>query len=326
MPITRRLAMTSLLLAPATVPAQPQQPPGWPDKPLTMIVPFPPGGVADTVARPVAEALARELGQQVLVENRAGAGGATGIGAAARAPADGHTLLMSLSSISILPEADKILGRRPQFALDQFKPIARFTADPTVLVVRAEAPWRTLAEFVAAMKAQPGRFNYGSSGNYGTMHVPMEMLKGSAGFRLVHIPYTGAGPAVLALLAGQVDALATGPASVVAHIKSGRMRALAHWGTKPLLALPDVPSLTSLGQPVQFAQWSALFVPAATPDAVVQRLRAVARKVAADPAVVQTVARAGSPIEYLDAPEFQTYWDADAKLMTEAVRRIGRVE
>jgi tripartite-type tricarboxylate transporter receptor subunit TctC len=299
---------------------------GWPERPITLIVPFPPGGVADTVARPVAEALTRELGQQVLVENRAGAGGATGIGAAARAPADGYTLLMSLSSISILPEADRILGRRPQYTLDQFRPIARFTADPTVLVVRADSPWQTLGEFLADLKKSPGKYNYGSSGNYGTMHVPMEMLKGRAGFSMVHIPYTGAGPAVLALLGGQVDALSTGPASVVAHIRSGRLRALAHWGDKPLLALPEVPSLKASGQPVQFAQWSALFVPAATPEPIVQRLRAVARKVAADPAVVQTIARAGSPIEYLDAPDFQAYWDADAKTMVEAVRRIGKVE
>jgi tripartite-type tricarboxylate transporter receptor subunit TctC len=131
---------------------------------------------------------------------------------------------------------------------------------------------------------------------------------------------------VLALLGGQVDALSTGPASVVSHIKSGKVRALAHWGDKPLQALPDVPALKTAGYPVQFAQWSALFVPAATPDAIVQRLRAASRKVAADPAAVQTIARAGSPIEYLDAPEFQAYWDADAKGMTEAVRRIGKVE
>jgi tripartite-type tricarboxylate transporter receptor subunit TctC len=298
----------------------------WPERPITMLVPFPPGGVADTVARPVAEALGRELGQTVVVENRAGAGGATGIGAAGRSPADGYTLLMSLSSISILPEADRILGRRPQFTLDQFKPIARFTADPTVLVVRADSPWKTYAEFVADLKIRPGRFDFGSSGNYGTMHVPMEMLKAGAGISLVHIPYSGAGPAVQALLAGQVQALATGPASVVAHIRSGRLRALAHWGDKPLTSLPEVPSLRSLGVPVQFTQWSALFVPAATPEPVVRRLRAAAAKVAADPAVVQTISRAGSPIEYLDAPEFQTYWDADAKLMTEAVRRIGKVE
>ena len=298
----------------------------WPDKPITMIVPFPPGGVADTVGRPVAEALARELGQTVVVENRAGAGGATGMGAAARAPADGYTLLMTLSSISILPEADKILGRKPQFTLDQFKPIARFTADPTVLVVRADAPWKTLGEFVADLKTKPGKYNYGSSGNYGTMHVPMEMLKSSAGISVTHIPYTGAGPAVLALLGGQVDALSTGPASVLAHIKAGKLRALAHWGDKPLSSMPEVPSLKQSGQAVQFAQWSALFVPAGTPEAIVQKLRAAAKKAAADPQVVATINKAGSPIEYLDAPEFQSYWDGDAKLMTEAVRKIGKVE
>ncbi len=298
----------------------------WPDKPITMIVPFPPGGVADTVARPVAEALARELKQTVVVENKAGAGGALGIGMAARAPADGNTLLLSLSSISILPEADILLGRKPAFTLANFTPIARFTADPTALVVRADAPWKNLAEFIADMKAKPARYNYGSSGNYGTMHVPMEMLKADAGFRMVHIPYTGAGPAILALLGGQVDALATGPSSVAQQIKAGKLRALAHWGDKPLAAMPEVPSLTQSGHPVQFAQWSALFVPAGTPDAIVQRLRAAAKKAATDPAVVQTINRAGSPIEYLDAPEFQTYWDADAKLMTAAVRRIGKVE
>jgi tripartite-type tricarboxylate transporter receptor subunit TctC len=298
----------------------------WPDKPITMIVPFPPGGVADTVARPVAEALARELKQTVVVENKAGAGGALGIGMAARAAPDGYTVLLSLSSISILPEADILLGRKPAFTLANFTPIARFTADPTALVVRADAPWKNLAEFIADMKAKPAQFNYGRSGNYGTMHVPMEMLKADAGFRMVHIPYTGAGPAILALLGGQVDALATGPSSVAQQIQAGKLRALAHWGTKPLAAMPEVPSLTQSGHPVQFAQWSALFVPAGTPEAIVQRLRAAAKKAATDPAVVQTINRAGSPIEYLDAPEFQAYWDADAKLMTAAVRKIGKVE
>ena len=298
----------------------------WPDKPITMIVPFPPGGVADTVARPVAEALSRELKATIVVENRVGAGGALGNGAAARAPADGYTLLMSLSSISILPEADALLGRKPAYTLAQFRPIARFTADPTVLVVRADAPWQTLAAFIADARAHPGRYNYGSSGNYGTMHVPMEMLEAGGKFTMVHIPYTGAGPAVLALLSGQVDAVASGPSTVVQQIKSGKLRALAHWGDKPLAALPELPSLKQSGIAAQFAQWSALFVPAGTPDDIVQKLRAAARKAAADPAVVATINRAGSPIEYLDAPEFQAYWDADAKLMVEAVRRIGKVE
>jgi len=298
----------------------------WPDKPITMVVPFPPGGVADTVARPVAEALSRELKQPVVIENKSGAGGALGMGYAARAAADGYTILMTLSSISILPEADRILGRKPAFQLDQFKPIARFTADPTVFVVRADAPWHTMKEFIEDARKKPGTYNYGSSGNYGTMHVPMEMLKSQANFSMTHIPFTGAGPAVVALLGGQVDAVASGPATVVQQINAGKLRPLAHWGDRPLAALPGVPSLKQLGYPAQFAQWSALFVPAGTPDEIVKRLRAAAQKVAADPTVQQTISRAGSPIDYLDAPAFQTYWDADAATMTQVVRKIGKVE
>ncbi len=317
------LVAASCLLSAATGWAQS----AWPaEKAITLIVPFPPGGVADTVARPVAESLSRELKQTVVVENRVGAGGATGMGAAARAPADGYTLLLSLSSISILPQADIILGRKPAFTLNQFKPIARFTADPTVLVVRAESPWKTLADLVAATKTNPGQFNYGSSGNYGTMHVPMEMLKSSGGFHMTHIPYTGAGPALLALLGGQVDAVASGPSTVVQQIKAGKLRALAHWGEQPLASLPGVPSLKGLGLGAVFTQWSALFVPAGTPDEVVQKLRTAAARVATDPKVTDVINRAGSPLEYLDAPEFQLYWEADAKRMTEAVRKIGKVE
>jgi tripartite-type tricarboxylate transporter receptor subunit TctC len=298
----------------------------YPERPITMIVPFPPGGVADTVARPVAEALGRELKQPVVIENKGGAGGALGIGQAARAPADGYTLLLSLSSISILPEADKVLARKPQYTLEQFHPIARITADPTVLVVRADAPWRTVEEFVADAKRNPGTYNYGSSGNYGTMHVPMEMFKNAAGFRMTHIPFTGAGPAVTALLGGQVDALSTGPSSVLQHIKAGRLRALAHWGDKPLATLPEVPSLQQKGWKVQFAQWSGVFVPAGTPEPVEKQLREALRKVANDAAVQQTILRAGSPVDYLDAPEFAAYWQKDSQVMTGAVQKIGRLE
>ncbi len=298
----------------------------WPDRPITLVVPFPPGGVADTVARPVAEALGRDLKVSVVVDNKPGAGGALGIGHVARAAPDGYTLLLSLSSISILPEADKVLDRRPQYTLNQFKPIARFTADPTVLVVRSDSPWKTVEEFVADLRRNPAKYNYASSGNYGTMHVPMEMLKNQAGFRMTHIPYTGAAPAITALLGGQVDAVSTGPSSVVQHIRSGRLRALAHWGNQPLATLPDVPSLTQRGHPVQFAQWSGLFVAATVPDAIQQRLREAARRAATDPAVQQTILRAGSPIDYLDAPDFATYWASDAQAMTAAVQKIGRLE
>ncbi len=298
----------------------------YPNHPVTMIVPFPPGGVADTVARPVADAMSRALKQTVVVENRAGAGGGIGMGAAARSTPDGYTVLLALSSISIIPEADRILKRAPMYELKQLQPIARFTADPTVLVVRADAPWKTLPEFVADLRRNPAKYSYGSSGNYGTMHVPMEMLKNAANFRMLHVPYTGAGPAVVALLGGQVDALSTGPSTVVQHIRSGKLRALAHWGEGRLAALPDVPSLTELGYPVQFAQWSGLFVPTGTPDAVVARLREAAQVAANDPKVVQTIAAAGSPVLYLDAPDFSRYWSTDAAKMAAVVKQIGRIE
>jgi tripartite-type tricarboxylate transporter receptor subunit TctC len=195
----------------------------YPSRPLSMVVPFPPGGVADTVGRPVAEALSRILGQQVVVENKAGAGGGIGMAQVAKAKPDGYTLLLALSSITILPEADRVLGRPPMFQLKDLVPVARFTADPTVLVVRADSPWKTAKEFIADAKGRPGAITFGSSGNYGTMHVPMEMLKQTSGSYLLHVPYTGAGPAIIGLLGEQVDALATGPATIVQHVKSGRL-------------------------------------------------------------------------------------------------------
>ena len=298
----------------------------YPDHAVTMIVPFPPGGVADTVGRPVADALSRELGQPVVIENKPGAGGAIGMGQVAKAKPDGYTILMSLSSLTVLPEADKVLGRAPQYQIADLKPIARITADPTVLAVRADAPWKTLQDFIADAKAHPGKLNYGSSGNYGTMHMPMEMLSHAAGIKMTHVPYTGAGPAIVGLLGGQVDAIATGPATIVQHVNSGKVRVLAHWGEAKLVTLPDVKSLRELGTDVTYAQWSGIFVPAATPEPVVQRLRAAARAVANDPKVRQILLTAGSPVQYLDAPDFQRYVDADAAKMTDVVRKVGKLE
>lgn len=298
----------------------------YPTRPITMIVPFPPGGVTDTVARPIADALGKALGQQVVVENKAGAGGAIGTGEAARAKPDGYTILLMLSSISILPEADKILGRKAAYNTTDFKPIARITADPTVLVVSAKSPWKTVDEFVAAARQAPGKVDYGSSGIYGSMHVPMAMLEKNANIKMTHVPYTGAGPAVAALLGGQVDAISTGPSSVLQHVKAGTVRPLAHWGDKPLDALPDTPSLADKGYDVKFVQWSGIFVPKDVPADVIKRLRDAAKTVANDPDVQAKILAAGSPIDYLDADAFQTYWDEDDALLRKAVQDIGKVE
>jgi tripartite-type tricarboxylate transporter receptor subunit TctC len=322
----RALLGSAAALALAGVgPVRAQEAP-WPSRPLTMVVPFPPGGVADLVGRPVAAALEKQLGQPVVVENRAGAGGGLGMQAVARAKPDGYTLLMALSSISILPEADRVLGRAPMYAHRDLVPIARFTADPVVLAVRAEASWRSVADFLDEARRRPGQIPYGSSGNYGTMHVPMEMLAGRAGVKLLHVPYTGAGPAVVGLLGGQVDALATGPSSIVQQVKAGRIRVLGSWGSARLAALPEVPTLREAGHDVEFSQWAGLFVPAGTPEPVVARLRAASRAILSDPQLQQRFETLGTPLQFLDAPEFARFYERENEVLSDVVRRIGKVE
>jgi tripartite-type tricarboxylate transporter receptor subunit TctC len=298
----------------------------YPSKPVTMIVPFPPGGVADIVARPTAEVLGRVLKQPVVIENKPGAGGGIGMAYVAKAKPDGYTIMLALSSISIIPEADKVTGRPPMFQLNQFVPIARLTADPTVLAVRADAPWKNVQEFIADAKKRPGAISYGSSGNYGTMHMPMEMFSQAAGIKLLHVPYTGGGPAVVALLGGNVDALSTGPSTVIQHVKAGKVRVLASWGDKRLASLPEVPTLSESGVDAVFFQWAGLFAPAGTPEPVLAKLREAARITANDPTFVNAMNTVQTPVQYLDAPELARFWEADARKLAQAVQRVGKVE
>jgi tripartite-type tricarboxylate transporter receptor subunit TctC len=298
----------------------------WPTRSITMIVPFPPGGLADLVARPVAEAMSRELGQPVVIENKAGAGGGIGMSLAAKSKPDGYTMVMALSSLTVLPEADVVLGRAPMFGLNDLRPVARYTADPTVLAVRAESPWKSVQEFVDDARKRPGAINYGSSGNYGTMHVPMEILAQVSGSKLTHIPFTGAGPAVVALLGGQIDAVSTGPATVLQHVKAGKLRVLGHWGNGKLASMPEVTSLKDAGFNAEYAQWSGLFIPSATPEPVAQRIRAAARAAAQDAKVREVILGAGSPVQFQDSPDFEKYVQADAKRMVDVVKKIGKVE
>jgi tripartite-type tricarboxylate transporter receptor subunit TctC len=262
----------------------------------------------------------------VVIENKGGAGGAIGMAQVARSKPDGYTILMALSSLVVLPEADKVQGRAPAFQVKDLKPIARFTADPTVLAVRADAPYKSYQELVAYAKANPGKLNFGSSGNYGTMHIPMAMLMLETDAKMTHVPFTGAGPAIVALLGGTVDVLATGPATIVQHVQGGKIRALAHWGEGRLSTLPDVPSLKELGVPITFAQWAGLFAPAETPEPVVAKLRDAARAAGNDPKVREVLLKAGSPVLYQDTPDFQRYVDADAQKMTDVVKRIGKLD
>jgi tripartite-type tricarboxylate transporter receptor subunit TctC len=322
--MNRRSTLLAALLLSAAFGAVAQG--SWPTRSITMIVPFPPGGLADLVARPVAEAMSRELGQPVVIENKAGAGGGIGMSLAAKSKPDGYTILMALSSLTVIPEADLLLGRAPMFMLNDLRPVARYTADPTVLAVRAESPWKSVQEFVDDARKRPGAINYGSSGNYGTMHVPMEILAQVSGSKLTHIPFTGAGPAVVALLGGQIDAVSTGPATVLQHIKAGKLRVLGHWGNEKLASMPDVTSLKDAGFNAEYAQWSGLFIPSATPEPVAQRIRAAARAAAQDAKVKEVILGAGSPVQFQDSPDFEKYVQADAKRMVDVVKKIGKVQ
>jgi tripartite-type tricarboxylate transporter receptor subunit TctC len=297
----------------------------YPSKPITMIVPFPPGGVADIVGRPLASQMEKALKQPVVVVNRTGAGGAVGMAAAAKAAPDGYTILMALSSISIFPVSDRISGKAPSYEMKDFAPIALITADPTVLVVSADSPWTTLKEFVASAKAYPGKINYSSSGVYGTLHVAMEIFANAAGIQLFHVPYGGGGPALTALLGGQVHALASGPAPAVGQIKAGKMRALASWSSERLPLMPDVPTFKELGYDAEFYIWSGVFAPAAIPTPVLDRLRAAVREAATSPEFKGAMEKVQTPVNYLDAPAFRTYWERDAARLKVALEKIGKV-
>ena len=321
----QRLAATMLVLVASIGPASAQD--TYPNRPITMVVPFPPGGVADLTARPVAAAMERVLKNPVGVVNKQGAAGAVGMQSVAVAKPDGYTLLLALSSISIIPEADKLFDRPPAFTVDQFAPIALISADPTILVVPADKPWKTAKDFIEDARKRPGQISYSSSGIYGTLHMAMELLSQAACIKLRHVPHAGAGPALTAILGRHVDALASGPAVVLPHIKAGTLRPLAGWGDKRIAALPDVPTLKELGYPdAEFYIWAGVFAPKGTPEPVVAKLRATVREAVNDSEFKAAMDKLETPVTFKQGDEFQRFFDADAKRLAEGVRRVGRVE
>jgi tripartite-type tricarboxylate transporter receptor subunit TctC len=298
----------------------------YPNRPITIVAPFPPGGVADLTARPVAAAMEKVLKNPVVVVNKTGAAGAVGMSYVANSKPDGYTLLMALSSISIIPEADKLFDRKPAYTMDQLIPIALISADPTIFVVNANRPWKSLKEFVEDTKKHSGEYSYSSSGVYGTLHMAMEMLTHAAGIGMKHVPYAGAGPALTAILGGHVDTLASGPAVVIPHIKAGKLRPLAGWGAKRVASLPDVPTFKELGYDIEFYIWAGLFAPRGTPDAVMKRIREAVKQTVNTSEFKSAMEKIQTPIAYQDAPEFQKFWDKDAKMLADAIKRVGKIE
>jgi tripartite-type tricarboxylate transporter receptor subunit TctC len=318
----RRSLLAGLAALPAVARAE-----DYPSRAVTMVVAFPPGGQGDVVARPVAAGLERAWRQPVPVVNRAGAAGELGYASVARAAPDGHSLLMALSSLAVIPEAARLFGRAPAYEIEQLAPIALLTADPTFLAVPAASPWQTLEQFITDAKARPGQIAYSSSGNYGALHLPMAMLTTAAGIQLLHVPFQGGGPAMTAILSGQVQALASGPGPLTPHVRSGALRVLASWGAKRIAGFETVPTLIERGFPdCEFYIWAGIFAPAGTPAPIQARLRTSLAAVAADPEVLRALGASGNALDFREGEALAQFFREDTARLTAAVKRVGKVE
>jgi len=268
--------------------------PVWPTKPVRLVIPFPAGGATDIIGRTVAARLGVALGQQVIVENRPGAGGTIGSDAVAKSAPDGYTLLMATSSTHSIGPA--LNPKMPYDAVRDFAPVAHIANAPSVLVVGRDSPARTAPELIAMLKRNPGRYNFGSSGIGTYPHLSAEMFKWRAGgLFVVHIPYRGTGLVITDLVAGQIAFLMDSIVSAQSHIRDGKIRALAVTGAKRSTSLPAVPTFTELGIPgMEFSNWFGVFAPAGTPPDIVQRLNRELNAVMRSPEVLERLERAGA--------------------------------
>ena len=315
--ITRiALAALCLLAAPLAL-AQ-----AYPAKPVKLIVPFPPGGPTDIVGRFVASKLSEALGQQFVVENRAGAGGTVGSEVASQASADGYTLLYgSTSTLAMAPSLYRKLAYDPR---KSFAPISLVSSGPMLVAVNASVPANTLAELIALAKDKPGSLNYASAGNATPPHLAAEMFKSMAGVNLVHVPYKGGGPALQAVTAGEVQILFEGLVTLLPQIKSGRLRALAISAAVRDPALPDVPTSAEAGLPAfQVNFWSGLVAPAGTPPEVVATLNAALRQVLAGGDAKATLTRFGLAPAGNTPPEFSRFIDGEILRWERVIQASG---
>jgi len=294
-------------LAPLAFPALAQS--GWPARPLRLVVPFPPGGLIDNMARLIGPRLAQALGQPVVVDNKPGAGGNIGAAEVARATADGYTLLMASPPLTISPALYKSLPYQPS----QIAPIALLGRVPNVLLVNPASGIASVADLTARAKAQPGKLNYASNGNGTSLHLSAELFKSSTGTFLTHIPYRGAAAALTGLLSGEVDMMFDNLPSAIGQIQAGRLKALAVTTAQRSPALPNVPTLAEAGvSGFDVSAWFGLAGPAGLPAPVVTQLERLIARIAVDPEVLATMARQGADAAPMDSAAFRAFMAADA--------------
>lgn len=264
----------------------------YPNKPIRLIVGFEPGGNTDTVARVVGQKLGERLGQQVIVENKVGASGTIGTHDAARAAPDGYTLTMGTTTThAIAPAA---YAKLPYDPVADFEPIALVASAPYLLVVNSSFPAKDLKEFIAVVKANPGKYNYGSAGQATTTHLVMATLASRAGLEMVHIPYKGNAPATTAILGGQIEALFGALPPLLPHVSAGKLRALAISSGKRSASVPDVPTVAESGFPgYDMALWLGFFAPKGTPPAIIKHLETALLEVARSPELKSVLEKQG---------------------------------
>jgi tripartite-type tricarboxylate transporter receptor subunit TctC len=297
----------------------------YPSRSVTVINPFPPGGVQDTITRPLNAALEAILKQPFILENKPGAAGAVGAQFVASAKPDGYTLLSHLVSISGFAAVDRLFGRQPKFTNDDFIPLARIVADPIVLILNNDLPYKTLKELLDDGKANPNKLIFSSSGLYGASHIPTALLARAAGdVKMRHLPTTGGGPAVAAVLGGNANFFMSPTAIGLPHIKSGKVRPLAVSGAVRAKSLPEVPTFKEQGYDLEYYFWVGMFAPKGTPDTVVAKLREALKTAAHSKEFLGTLDKLGQELAYMDQPEFARFWAADARKMEDAVNAIGR--
>ena len=285
----RRLAgIAALLMGLVAGPTAPSQA-AYPERPIQLVVPFPAGGSTDVVARIVAAKMGELLGQQMVVDNRAGAGGNVGAAAVSRAEPDGYTLLIGTVATHAINVS--LYPKMPYDAVKSFAPVSLLVIVPNVLEVNPELPVKSVQELIDLLKANPGKYDYASSGIGTPLHLSGELFKSMAGVDMVHVPYRGAGPALTDLLGGQVKIMFDNLPSSIGHIRDGKLRALAITTVTRSPAAPDLPTVAESGLPgYETYSWNALFAPAGTPPEVVDTLAQAAAKAVQDPAVKQRLA------------------------------------
>jgi tripartite-type tricarboxylate transporter receptor subunit TctC len=299
----------------------------FPSRPITIINAFPPGGANDLVTRPLAAALEQTVQQPVVVETKAGAAGQVGAQFVANAKPDGYTLLSHNNGIAGYAAVDKLFDRPPKTTRADFIPLARLMADPVVLVVNDQQPYKTLKDFIEDAKARPNAIVYSSGGLYGATHLPVALFEKATGTpKLRHLPTGGGGPAITALLGNNAQASTQTITATLQHLKSGKLRALASFGGARSKVLPDVPTLKELGYDIEYYLWVGIFAPKGTPPQVVSTLTSAIDKAANTDRFKSAIANLGLEGGYLGAPDFTKFWDVDAARSEEAVALIGRVE